>query len=545
VNRRVVKRTAGAAILILSAIILKFARSQKVQLSALSRADSYILRKRTAEETSGLVLEVNCGSEAEIAINSWEKDGEQWLFLPAMFRGQEIICGDKTLVLEEGEYLLELDDMEKQIVHVMFGSEIPFACIDTESGNLAYLEESKENKESGSMCFVESDDSISYQGTLSKMKIRGNATRLQPKSPFRIGLSSDASLAGLDESEDYVLLAEYGDISLLRNWTAMELAGATTDLYEPEGSHVDLYVNGDYYGVYLLCEGISLGENRLEITDLDEEMKALNDRSLKSYDTFAETEEDETKEKGYDIPVDPADISGGYLLELEYPGRYEGEETTGFRTDRDHAIVVKEPDYASQKQLDYIREQFQQVENAMYAEDWIDPITQKSLSELVDMESLVHKYLIDEICLNTDLWTSQFLYKDCGDDKFHFGPVWDYDMAFGHYDTGYAADESYASEHIWYQAVYENPEFQELLKKEFQEIYLPVLQELINRRIPEIKELLSDSAKMNFTRWSIEEIYERNSILNTGDSFDACVASLEEFLDIRTAYLTSLWLENH
>jgi hypothetical protein len=206
---------------------------------------------------------------------------------------------------------------------------------------------------------------------------------------------------------------------------------------------------------------------------------------------------------------------------------------------------VKEPDYASQKQLDYIREQFQQVENAMYAEDWIDPITQKSLSELVDMESLVHKYLIDEICLNTDLWTSQFLYKDCGDDKFHFGPVWDYDMAFGHYDTGYAADESYASEHIWYQAVYENPEFQELLKKEFQEIYLPVLQELINRRIPEIKELLSDSAKMNFTRWSIEEIYERNSILNTGDSFDACVASLEEFLDIRTAYLTSLWLENH
>ena len=71
-----------------------------------------------------------------------------------------------------------------------------------------------------------------------------------------------------------------------------------------------------------------------------------------------------------------------------------------------------------------------------------------------------------------------------------------------------------------------------------------MLQELTDTKIPEWETLLQNSARMNFIRWDIEEIYERNEILYTGDSFDACVDSLSDFIERRTDYLSSVWLEN-
>lgn len=539
-----IKASAVTVILMLSAAILGYGHVQKGDGKEYVHVSSCTLELAEAGQEKSLILKAEAASGMELSVKAWEQEGQYWLFLPAMFREQTVQFQEESVELQEGELFLESGSGETLAVQILFGSRIPTAYLDTESGGLSYLQESKENRERGSLLFVEADEELTYAGELDKVKVRGNATRLQPKSPFRIGLEKDASLAGLGESKDYVLLAEYGDISLLQNRAAMELAGRTTENYEPEAEHIDLYVNGEYMGVYLLCEGISLGENRLELTDLEYETDLLNGRELSLYEPYAETAEDSTMEKGYEIPANPPDISGGYLLELEYHGRYETEETTGFRTDRDWSLVIKEPTYASREQVEYIRERFQQAENAMYAPDWVDSDTGLALEELVDMESFVHKYLMDEICMNTDPWTSQFLYKERGDDRFYFGPMWDYDMAFGHYDQGFSSTEFYANWHIWYGEVYENPEFQRLLKEEYEEEFLPVLQELTETTIPQWENLLADSARMNFIRWDIEEIYSRNSILRTGDTFEECVESLKQFIEERTAFLSSEWLEN-
>lgn len=530
--------------LFLAAAVLGYGHEQESRESGQAEIAGCVLRLEDADGTSVPVLDAALGEGLNVSIKSWEREGEYWLFLPAIFCGKEAVWDDGHFLLEEGEHLLESEDGRQLKLQLLFGSEIASAFVDTESGNLQYLLKSKENREKGSLCFVGADGEIQYAGGLSKVKVRGNATRLQPKSPFRIGLDREASLEGLGSSSDYVLLADYGDISLLRNRTAMELASRTTEQYESEGRHIDLYVNGEYMGIYLLCGGISLGDNRLEIADMEQEMELVNSRGIDTFEAFAEIQGDDTLEKGYEIPVNPQDISGGYLLELEYHGRYETEETTGFRTDRDWSLVIKEPNYASREQVEYIREMFQHVENAMYAPDWIDPDSGLALEELVDMESLVHKYLMDEICYNTDPWTSQFLYKERGEDKFYFGPAWDYDMAFGHYDEGFSPSDYYANWHIWYGEVYDNPEFQRILKKEYEEDFLPVLTELTDTKLQEWKALLKDSARMNFIRWDIEEIYDRNSVIYTGDSFEECVDSLENFIEERTEFLSSEWLEN-
>jgi len=531
-----------AIIFALSAILLAYSHAEKEEKSkpvSMEKGSLYL-----AEETEGLILDVMLDSGENIQIKSWEEEEIHWLFLPALLQGQQVFWEGKEMALQEGGHLLRTEEGQNLQVQILFGSEIPFAFLNTDSGNLQYILENKENKETGSLCFVGEQRRMEYAGSLSKVKVRGNSTRLQPKTPYRIGLSEAASLGGLDASKDYVLLAEYGDISLMQNWAAMELASRTTEQYEPEGRHIDLYVNGEYMGVYLLCEGISLGENRLELTDMEQEMETLNSRSLDMYEPFAEVDGEDTMAKGYEIPNNPKDITGGYLLELEYSGRYEGEEEVGFRTDRDWTLVIKKPGHASREQVEYIRDAFQQAENAMYGTDWQDPDTGLMMSDVVDMESFVHKYLIDEICLNTDLWTSQFLYKNRGDEKFRFGPMWDYDMAFGHYDQGFSSTEFYANWHIWYGVVYDNPEFQEILRRDYREKYLPVLEELTDTLLEEKKTLLEDSARMNFTRWKIGDIYSRNSITNTGNSFEECVESLEKFIKERTEFLSLQWLED-
>lgn len=535
-----------AVILFVSASLLLYGNVQGKNIADVSESQRYFFE---LYGDRGVSL-VGCLRECqEIRINSWEKDGQEWLFLPAFFRGKEVDCGGCDVILKDGLQIIRVVDQvskeEREVeCQILFGSEISFAYLTTESGTVEKLKESDSAKESGYMCMISPDGSVDYAGNLSKVKIRGNSTRFQPKIPFRIQLSEPASLAGLGNSRDYVMLAEYGDISLMQNRCALELANRTTDCYEPDGAYIDLYVNGEYVGIYLLCEGVILGENRLDIADLEYETALLNGGNLKWSEPFSQQDGEHTEKKGYEIVNNPEDISGGYLLELEYSGRYEGEENTGFRTDRDWALVIKEPGYASREQVDYIKEVFQRVENAMYAPDWIDADSGQPLEDLVDLESFVHKYLVDEICLNTDLWTSQFLYKARNDDRIYFGPVWDFDMAFGHYDMGYAANEFYANYHIWYEAVYTCPEFRDLMTEEYKERYLPVLQELANERLDEWRDLLQDSARMNFTKWDIGEIYVRNSIINTGESFEECVDSLKEFLKQRTEFLNREWLEN-
>lgn len=540
--QRITRTAVFLCILLLSAGTLYFGETRTDAAEKPAAVQKCILHMGKQDGTRGASLYVEFQEDIPLWIDSYESEGRYYLFLPSILQGCAASWEEEDIILQEGDIFLRDDAGEELEVCVLFGSGVSCAWLDTESGNLQYILESKENREEGSLCFVGADKTLEYAGGLSEVKVRGNATRLQPKLPFRIKLEKEASLAGLGASEDYVLLAEYGDISLMRNRAAMELAGSTTELYEPAGEYTDLYVNGEYMGVYLLCEGISIGENRLELDDLEQMTEYANGRDLGIYMPFAEMSGEDTVAKGYEIPGNPGDITGGYLLELEYPGRYEGEETTGFRTEEDWPLVIKKPSFASREQVEYIREQFQHVENAMYAQDWTDADTGRPLEELVDLESFVHKYLVDEICMNTDLWTSQFLYKNKGEEKFYFGPMWDYDMAFGHYDVGFDPEEFYANWHIWYTEVYDNPKFQEILKKEYRERYLPVLEELTEVKIPRWKELLADSAKMNFLRWDTEEIYNRNYVLRTGDSFEECADWLSDFIRARTGFLSSEWL---
>lgn len=307
----------------------------------------------------------------------------------------------------------------------VYQSTLPSVFVTTASGSFSAIDASKENKEKGTITVADSEE-VYYDGALKQIKGRGNETWNQPKKPYNFKFDSGVSLLGMEEAKDWCLIASYIDNSFLRNPIASELGAMFEVQFAPETKPVVLYRNGQYNGVYLLTEKVEIDKNRVNITNLEKlTEKAVGGET--DLDTFprggATTGYKAGTYKYIDIPSDPADITGGYLLELELRDRYPGE-ISGFVSNRGMSVVIKEPEYASKAQVEYIRNYFQSFEDALFAPDGRNS-QGKHYSEYIDVQSFADLYVLNDVLVNFDTCiTSAYLYKDAGD-VMYSGPIWD------------------------------------------------------------------------------------------------------------------------
>ena len=108
------------------------------------------------------------------------------------------------------------------------------------------------NKEQG---YVEME--LDYGPALyrGKIKIRGNSTALGYKKPYTIKLDTTAHL--LDGEDDkYILLANCYDPTQMRNYLALNMARELGIDYTPQTKYVEVYINGEHKGLYLLVDSV-------------------------------------------------------------------------------------------------------------------------------------------------------------------------------------------------------------------------------------------------------------------------------------------------
>ncbi len=319
-------------------------------------------------------------------------------------------------------------------VKIIAISDISSVFIETESGSLDSVHADKEYKEKGEITIIGADGNVECDGKLDYIKGRGNSTWSLAKKPYNIKLEDKADLFGMGKSKKWSLLANYGDASLLRNslaFTAAENAGMA---YTPEFEPVDLYVNGEYMGAYLLTTRVEVDKTRVNIDNLED----LNEEANPDVDVEALPRGGvygsysgylEGTRKWVEIPDNPEDITGGYIIEMELPGRYD-DEVSGFVTRNSQAVILKSPEYASEDEVIYIASYYQLFENAVFAKQSLDDI-----GEHCNIESLVDSYVFNEWVANHDAGlTSTYFYKPA-DDTLYAGPVWDFDKAFGNCDV--------------------------------------------------------------------------------------------------------------
>ncbi len=418
------------------------------------------------------------------------------------------------------------DEQKADVASVYITSEDPV------NHGRAWIETSREHKTSGTIKMIREDGDIIYDGKLKQIKGRGNSTWGDPKKPYQIKLDKDTDLCetGLEDeaNKTWVLLSGYKDRTLMRNQLTFAIAREMGLDYTPHCRQVDLYYDGEYRGLYLLCEKTEVGKGRIDITNLEKQIEKANpDCSPDEQPVKTGLTDRGLICQTVQNLVMP-DLDGGYLLEMDYEVRAR-EEASWFQTLNNQYIVVESPEYLPLSGMNSISDLYQTMENAVY-HGGVDPRTGKDYRELVDLESLAKMYLIEELSQDIDAYkSSQYFYKPEGEDKLYAGPVWDFDLAYGDEATyGKLAGPYgfYAGQHALGKRLLMIPSFQEEVKR----VYREQLYDIV-KNIPEQMSEWSDAYKKSFLRNS--ELWPDNT---TGDGTESC-RSLEEFLLDRNEYL--------
>lgn len=319
---------------------------------------------------------------------------------------------------------------------------------------------------------------------LDYIRGRGNSTWGPDKKPYKIKLSKKANLFGMGANKHWVLLANYYDNSLLRNRITYYLGRELNMEYTPDCLSVDVVMNHEYLGNYLLCEHVRLDENRVDENDLEDE-----------------------KYTG-------TNITGGYLLSMS---PYNDDEHT-FATTR-NSYLVESPQKGNHEKngLEYIQDYMQKTEDAIYGSDFSLP-DGTSYRDLMDVPSAIAYYWIQEFSMNGDAFISNstYLYKKQDKNgvpgKLYWGPLWDFDyVAWSSYDYSNSPESyiNYVNQRTWFTRLIEDPSFAKELKA-----YWPVLKKALNQVIEkggildQYRDEIALSANSNFDTWGYTDFYE-------------------------------------
>ena len=365
---------------------------------------------------------------------------------------------------------------------------------------------SKEIYVTGSLKIVSNFKDVSYEGK-TEIKGRGNSTWFDmPKKPYRIKLDKKASLLGMPESKNWVLLANYADKTLMRNELAFTLSRNIGRAFTPASRYVEVYLNGAYLGNYQLAEQIKEGKGLVDIEEQPKGTTAL------------------------------PDLSGGYLIEQDL---FANGEPVHFFTKKNMPFVVKYPDEddINQAQKTYIKDHFQKLEDALYGANYTDPVN--GYRKYFDVDTYVDFYIINEVIGNPDAFRSTYMFKKRNDDKIYTGPVWDFDKAanndsrLGNQVQGLMSNSAFEPK-IWFKRFMTDPAFRLRIKTRWNELK-PKIQELPNAISP-IQKKLEVSQVRNFTKW---DILKKQSYLemNVSGTYAGDVLYLKNFLTNHIAWL--------
>ncbi len=351
------------------------------------------------------------------------------------------------------------------------------------------------------------------------IRLRGNTTMYAPKKPYRIKFDSKQSLFGLDKAKSWVLLAEYFDPSALHNYTALSLGNDMDGFnFTPTPNKVNVYLNGDYIGLYTLCEQVQENKGRMDI-ELDEITEDMTD--LKDYNFF--------------ICMDANCVSDVGSVE---------NETYFYVEEYDRYFEIKYPEksqFTSDAQFSSFLNQLK-----LYVKGMMDAFYQKDIDTIkqeVNINSLADYLIIDQIMGERDHYSKSFnmYFTNTSDDpnengKLNFGPIWDYDWALhtpytGYPNTYYEVSDEIIYSNLFFETMASVPEFYDIVKQRYN-LYA---KDALESYIDDYDELC----------YSIRQSLQLNHALWYGnlpaDTTDKNVEFLKNFLVARKAQLDSLW----
>lgn len=353
---------------------------------------------------------------------------------------------------------------------------LPVVYVDTQNGVAV---NSKETFVPAALRIEGTEEYEGLEDVTCEIRGRGNTTWEWPKKPYLIKLEKKQSVLGLPKHKRWVLLANFMDRTLMRNLVSMKVASLTRLEWTPRCVPVELVLNGQHKGSYLLIEQVRVDKNRVNITEM-----ATTDNAGEA-------------------------LTGGYLLELDF--HYDNEvqwvdpHGSGNAWSGGIPFGVKYPDEddLTSQQLAYIKNYIFETAETLYGNNFTDP--DNGYAKYIDVDSFIDYWIVFEVMGNHELGNpgSVYMHKDRGG-KLVAGPCWDFDWGVLSYKTSPQAKTGLINgEAIWYAQLFKDPAFKAKVKDRFQEL-LPELKKIPDF-MDECEKLLTESAKLNFVMWNPAE----------------------------------------
>lgn len=384
---------------------------------------------------------------------------------------------------------------------------LPVVYLTTENGQGIT---SKDNYISGTFAMdangVEGFTDVATRGI--RLRGKGHLTwnrKDWPKKSIKLSFDEKLALMGDNKDSDWALSGNYYDRSLTRNYLGLELARTLDHLeFTPDLYPVDVFFNGEYFGLYDLSETVEVAGGRV------------------------------------DIARDPSATDSGFLVEVGgnknyiYPGMLKDVE-------------IHYPKEPTGDQRAFINGYLTELNNRI--------VTGQPFDDLVDMDSFVDWVILEEFMYNWDAHfvRNVFMYKEPGG-KLKFGPVWDFDMALGnagcpdwHYNY-YALSMNGPVGLTWMTYLYQSPDFLARLKNRWSAVG-ERLYNTANATLDEMLPVMDPSFEENYWRW-MQPMEGQNlawewEMEYTQRHLSGLYGYLKSVLTLRQDFLNSAWIEGN
>jgi len=390
-------------------------------------------------------------------------------------------------------------------------TNLPLVSIHTENDQVP-----NRNKDINCTIVIINEGKIEINDTAG-IKIRGRSTSMfPPKKPYRIKFSNKQKIFNFKgKDKKWTLIANAFDRSLMRNSIAYKISELMKFKFTARCEPVDVILNGNFQGNYFICDKIDVDKNRINITKME-----LSD-------------------------IYEPNITGGYVLEIDSLSSWGKNNFTTARG-IPGLIIYPEDDKITPEQENYIKNKLNQFEDEIY----------NGILDNIDLESYSKYFLVEEFCGDPDhVWSSFYFTKERNDEKFYFGPVWDFDLAFDNderlYPTSLKSDfcfklcDSAGTAKDLIRTLIGNKIVIGYIKNIWDELINTVLTEkALFDFIDELKRKIQESSELNSMKW-VNFVPEKPSPWNIdfgrkGEDFETSVEVVKIYVRDRFASLTNL-----
>ena len=395
------------------------------------------------------------------------------------------------------EYVLQLPEQSQISVRFVRSENLPSMYIRTVSGSTETIHTQRNVWEYTEIQLVDTDGALNYYGGLDEISGRGSGSWYYDKKSYNLKLNRPADLLHMGEGRRWILLANALDESHLRNKTVYDFARKIGSYsgFAPDCEYMDVFLNGDYVGLYLMTERVEIADNRVE--------------------------------------ADPSVI----LFEVDAISRYE-RMNLPFILDWGIAAGIKSPKTSTERDRDNLMNRLFEFQDTL-----CDESKEQEALQYIDLESWSRRYLIDEVFENFDGGChSQFFFwdpREGHDNRIFAGPCWDYDNCADSWNEAKQNPRCFLVQRIWKNDSEHTPWYGTLMHKEMFrnrviELYRtelsPLLHQLLESEIVEQAESIETAVRLNATRWHLANP-------------DEAIAHFCSFMSERVDFLDSAWID--